>query len=419
MTNPSVRRRVVVTGMGAVTPLGVGVDLFWENAVAGRSGIRRMTLADPSAYPCQVAGEVPDFDYTQFMDRKDGRRMARFSQYAVAATRMAIDHAALDLAHIDLERAGVLIGNGGGGIPNDDEQMRTLIERGGMKVDPFYISKRLNNMAGGNISIQFGLLGYNNTVSTACAAGTQAIGDAVEVIRRGAADVMIAGGSEAGVCELGLAGFASMRALASAHNADPEHASRPWDRDRDGFAPAEGAGILVLESLDHALARGATPLAELIGYGVSADASYLVAPSENGAGAARAMKSALRDAGISADEVDYVSAHATATDVGDLAETGALKTVFGERAYRLPVSALKSQIGHLLGGSGGVETIAAIQTIRTGTILPTLNLEHPGEGCDLDYVPLVARQADVRTVVKNSFGFGGQNAVLVLRRYEA
>ena len=419
MTNPSGRRRVVVTGMGAVTPLGVGVDLFRENAVAGRSGIRRMTLADPSAYPCQVAGEVPDFDYTQFMDRKDGRRMARFSQYAVAATRMAIEHAALDLDHTDRERVGVLIGNGGGGIPNDDEQMRTLIERGGMKVDPFYISKRLNNMAGGNISIQFGLLGYNNTVSTACAAGTQAIGDAVEVIRRGAADVMIAGGSEAGVCELGLAGFASMRALASAHNDDPEHASRPWDRDRDGFAPAEGAGILVLESLEHALARGATPLAELIGYGVSADASYLVAPSENGAGAARAMNAALRDAGIGPDEVDYVSAHATATDVGDLAETGALKTVFGERAYRVPVSALKSQIGHLLGGSGGVETIAAIQTIRTGMILPTLNLEHPGEGCDLDYVPLVARKAEVRTALKNSFGFGGQNAVLVLRRYEA
>ena len=419
MVNPSGRRRVVVTGMGVIAPLGVGLQLFWENAVAGRSGIRRMTLADPANYPCQVAGEVPDFDYTQFMDRKDGRRMARFSQYAVAATRMALEHAAIDLDHTDRERVGVLIGNGGGGIPNDDEAMRTLFERGGMKVDPFYISKRLNNMAGGNISIQFGLLGYNNTVATACAAGTQAIGDAVEVIRRGAADVMIAGGAEAGICELGLAGFASMRALASAHNGDPEHASRPWDRDRDGFVPAEGAGMLVLEALEHALARGATPLAEIIGYGVGADASYLVAPSENGAGAARAMHTALRDAGIAPEEVDYVSAHATATDVGDIAETGALKTVFGERAYAIPVSALKSQIGHLLGGSGGVETIAAIQTIRTGMILPTLNLDHPGEGCDLDYVPHTARRAEVRTVVKNSFGFGGQNAVLVLRRFEA
>ncbi|MSQ31021.1 MAG: beta-ketoacyl-[acyl-carrier-protein] synthase II [Dehalococcoidia bacterium] len=418
VVNPAGRRRVVVTGMGAITPLGVGLDLFWGNAVAGRSGIRRMTLADPINYPCQVAGEVPDFDYTQFMDPKDGRRMARFSQYAVAATRMALDHAAIDLDHVDRERVGVLIGNGGGGIPNDDEAMRTLLVRGGMRVDPFYISKRLNNMAGGNVAIQFGLLGYNNTVATACAAGTQAIGDAVEVIRRGAADVMVAGGAEAGICELGLAGFASMRALASAHNGDPEHASRPWDRDRDGFTPAEGAGMLVLESLEHAIARGATPLAELIGYGVSADASYLVAPSEHGAGAARAMRLALRDAGIDADEVDYVSAHATATDVGDIAETGALKTVFGERAYALPVSALKSQIGHLLGGSGGVETIAAIQTIRTGMILPTLNLDHPGEGCDLDYVAHTARRAEVRTVVKNSFGFGGQNAVLVLRRYE-
>ena len=419
MVNPATRRRVVITGMGAITPLGVGLERFWENAVAGQSGIRRMTLADPANYPCQVAGEVPDFDYTLYMDRRDGRRMARFSQYAVAATRMAVDHAMLDFDATDRERVGVLIGNGGGGIVNDDEAMRTVLERGGMKVDPFYISKRLNNMAGGNIAIQFGLLGYNNTVATACAAGTQAIGDATEVIRRGAADVMIAGGAEAGVCELGLAGFASMRALATAHNGDPAHASRPWDRDRDGFVPGEGAGILVLESLDHAIARGATPLAELIGYGVSADAAYLVAPAENGAGAARAMRSALRDAGIEADEVDYVSAHATATDVGDIAETGALKAVFGERAYEVPVSALKSQIGHLLGGSGGVETIAAVQTILTGTILPTLNLEHPGEGCDLDYVPLAARQADVRTVVKNSFGFGGQNAVLVLRRFDA
>ncbi|RLT42137.1 MAG: beta-ketoacyl-[acyl-carrier-protein] synthase II [Chloroflexi bacterium] len=405
--------------MGAITPLGVGLDRFWENAVAGRSGIRRMTLLDPASYPCQVAGEVPDFDYTDFMDRKDGRRMARFSQYAVAATRMAVEHAGLDFDATDRERVGVVIGNGGGGIVNDDEAMHTLIERGGMKVDPFYISKRLNNMAGGNIAIQFGLLGYNNTVATACAAGTQAIGDATEVIRRGAADVMIAGGAEAGVCELGLAGFASMRALATSHNGDPARASRPWDRDRDGFVPGEGAGILVLEALDHAIARGATPLAELIGYGVSADAAYLVAPAENGAGAARAINSALRDAGISADEVDYVSAHATATDVGDIAETGAMKAVFGERAYEVPMSALKSQIGHLLGGSGGVETIAAVQTIRTGMILPTLNLEHPGEGCDLDYVPLTARHADVRTVVKNSFGFGGQNAVLVLRRFDA
>ena len=419
MVNPGERRRVVITGMGAITPLGVGLERFWDEAVAGASGIRRMTLADPTNYPCQVAGEVPDFDYTQFMDRRDGRRMARFSQYAVAATRMAVDHAALNLAGLDLERVGVVIGNGGGGIPNDDEAMRTIFDRGGMKVDPFYISKRLNNMAGGNIAIQFGLLGYNNTVATACAAGTQAIGDATEVIRRGAADVMIAGGAEAGVCELGLAGFASMRALASTHNGDPEHASRPFDRDRDGFVPGEGAGILVLEALDHALARGATPLAEMIGYGVSADAAYLVAPAEHGAGAARAINVALRDAGITADEVDYVSAHATATDVGDVAETGALKTVFGERAAAVPVSALKSQLGHLLGGSGGVETIAAIQTIRTGMILPTLNLEHPGEGCDLDYVPLTARRAEVRTVIKNSFGFGGQNAVLVLRRYDA
>ena len=410
---------MVVTGMGAITPLGIGVETFWKNAVAGESGIRRMTLADPSNYGCQVAGEVPDWDYAQFMDRKDGRRMARFSQFAVGATRMALEQSGLDLTQVDLERIGVLVGNGGGGMPDDDAAMRTIIERGGGRVDPFYISKRLNNMAAGNVAIQFGLLGYNNTESTACAAGTQAIGDAVEVIRRGAADVMIGGGTEAGISELGLAGFSSMRALATTHNGDPAHASRPFDRDRDGFAPAEGAGMLVLEGLDHALARGATPLAEIIGYGAGADAAYLVAPADHGAGAVRAMRAALRDAAITADEVDYVSAHATATDVGDVSETEAVKAVFGERAYQLPVSAPKSQIGHLLGGSGGVETIAAIQTIRTGMVLPTLNLEHPGEGCDLDYVPLTSRAVDVRTVVKDSFGFGGQNAVLELRRYEA
>ena len=418
MTNNG-RRRVVVTGMGAITPLGIGVEEFWKNAVAGESGIRRMTLADPSAYGCQVAGEVPDWDYAQYMDRKDGRRMARFSQFAVGATRMALEQSGLDLDRLDRERIGVLIGNGGGGMPDDDATMRTIIERGGSKVDPFYISKRLNNMAAGNVAIQFGLLGYNNTVATACAAGTQAIGDAVEVIRRGAADVMIGGGTEAGISELGLAGFSSMRALATSHNGDPARASRPFDRDRDGFAPGEGAGMLVLEELGHALARGATPLVEVIGYGAGADAAYLVAPADHGAGAARAMRAALRDAGIAPEEVDYISAHATATDVGDVSETDAVKSVFGERAYQIPISAPKSQIGHLLGGSGGVETIAAVQAIRTGMILPTLNLENPGEGCDLDYVALTSRHADVRTVVKDSFGFGGQNAVLVLRRYEA
>ena len=412
------RRRVVVTGMGVVSPLGVTLDEFWTRVVAGESGIAKMTLVDTTQYPCEVAGEIKDWDYTRYMDRKDGRRMARFSQFGIAAARMAIEHARLNLDGIDRERVGVVMGNGGGGLQNDEEAVRTIDSRGGMKVDPFFVSKRLNNMAGANIAIQFGLLGYNNTVVTACAAGTQAIGDAVEVIRRGALDVALAGGAEAGICELGLAGFSSMRALSTLFNDTPARASRPFDRDRDGFVPGEGSGVLVLEGLDHALARGATPLAEVIGYGVSADAAYLVAPSENGAGAARAMRLALRDAEVEASAIDYISAHATSTDVGDLAETQAIHTVFGERATQVPVSAMKSQIGHLLGGSGGVETIAAVQALRTGWVSPTLNMDNAGEGCDLDYVPHQARQVNPRIVLKNSFGFGGQNAVLVLQKYE-
>jgi 3-oxoacyl-[acyl-carrier-protein] synthase II len=413
------RRRVVVTGMGALTPLGNSVDAFWAAAIAGESGIRPFEELDASAYPCQVAGEVRDFDPTEYMDRKTARRMARFSQFAVATAWQAARSAQLDLDAIDRERTGVICGNGGGGYPNVEHANHTMQQRGGMKIDPLYVAKWLPNMAAGNVSIQLGLLGYSSTVVTACASGTQAIGDASEVIRRGKADVMFAGGTEAGICELGLAGFSTMRALASSHNDNPSAASRPFDRDRDGFVPAEGAGMLVLEGLEHALGRGATPLAEVLGYGVSADAAYLVAPSDNGDGAARAMRFALEDAHVQPAEIDYISAHATATDVGDVAETQAIKTVFGEDAYQTPVSSMKSQTGHMLGGSGGAETVAAVQTILTGEIAPTLNLEHPDEACDLDYVPLTARSADVRTVVKNSFGFGGQNAVLVLRRYEA
>ncbi len=413
------RRRVVVTGMGALTPLGNSADAFWAAAIAGQSGVRPFQELDASAYPCQVAGEVLDFDPTEYMDRKTARRMARFSQFAVATAWQAARSAGLDLNAINRERTGVICGNGGGGYPNVEQANRTMQERGGMKIDPLYVAKWLPNMAAGNVSIQLGLLGYSSTVVTACAAGTQAIGDATEVIRRGKADVMFAGGTEAGISELGLAGFSTMRALASSHNDDPTAASRPFDRDRDGFVPAEGAGMVVLEALDHALARGATPLAEVLGYGVSADASYLVAPADNGEGAARAMRFALDDADVQPTEVDFISAHATATDVGDIAETQAIKTVFGKHAYVTPASSMKSQTGHMLGGSGGAEFVAAVQTILTGQIAPTLNLEHPDERCDLDYVPLKARSIDVRTVVKNSFGFGGQNAVLVLRRYEA
>ena len=411
-------QRVVVTGMGLLSPLGNTVEEAWAAAISGASGIRRMTLTDPSGYPCQVAGEVRGFDPTKYMDRKDARRMARFSQFAVAAARQAVMQAGLNLEQIDRSRVGAICGTGGASLPETEQAMRTIIARGGSKVDPLYISKFLPNMAAGNLTIQLGLQGYTNTVTTACAAGTQAIGDAMQVIRRGDADVMLAGGAEAGISELGLAAFCAMRALAISHNDQPEAASRPFDRDRDGFVPSEGAGILVLEALDHALARGAEPLAEIIGYGVSADAQFLVAPSDDGDGAARAMRAALADADVAAEEIDYISAHATATLIGDVAETRAIRTVFGERAYQFPVSAFKSQVGHLLGAAGGVETIIALQALRSGTIPPTINLEHPDPECDLDYVAHRARSVELRTVMKDSFGFGGQNAVLILRRYE-
>ena len=412
------RRRVVITGMGVLSPLGNTVEETWTRAIAGESGVRRLTLVDPSGYPCQVGGEVRGFDPEAYMDRRDARRMARFAQFSVAAARQAVEHAGLDLAAEDRTRIGTVCGNGGGSLPETDLAMRTILARGGAKVDPLYMAKFLPNMAAANVTIQLGLLGYTNTVTTACAAGTQAIGDAAEVIRRGGADVMLAGGTEAGISELGLAAFCAMRALTTAHNDAPAAASRPFDRDRDGFAPAEGGGMLVLEALDHALARGAEPLAEIIGYGVSADARFLVAPPDDGEGAARAMRSALVDAHVVAEEIDYVSAHATATEIGDIAETRAVHSVFGERAYQVPLSAFKSQVGHLLGGAGGLETVMLVQTLRTGVIVPTINLDHHDPQCDLDYVPGVARQAEVRTVMKNSFGFGGQNAVLILRRFE-
>ena len=419
MTHRSDRdRRVVVTGMGVISPLGNTVDEMWERALNCESGIGELTAIDPSAYPCKVAGQVEDFEPNDWMERREARRMARFSQFAIAAGKQAVKDSCLNLDAIDRDRAGAVLGTGGGSLPHSDQAMRTILGRGGHRLDPLYMAKMLPNMATGNLTIQLGLLGYTNTVTTACAAATQAIGDAAEVIRRGDADVMLAGGTEAGISELGLAGFCAMRALTTSYNDRPGESSRPFDRDRDGFAPSEGAALLVLEELGYARARGAQPLAELIGYGVTADARFLVAPPEDGGGAARAIRVALDHAGVDPGEIDYISAHATATEVGDIAETRAIRSVFGKDADRIPVSAFKSQVGHLLGAAGGVETIAAIQTLRTSQIAPTINLEHPDPECDLDYVPLKPRSADVRTVAKNSFGFGGQNAVLILRRFE-
>jgi 3-oxoacyl-[acyl-carrier-protein] synthase II len=411
----SERRRVVVTGLGVVSPLGTGVEEFWVGAVAGRSGIGRLRRVETEGIVCQIGGEVRDFDPLEFMDRKTSRRTARFSQFAIAAARQAWQQAGLEESPPLPERTGVIVGNGGGGLDLTELAVETRLREGSSRVDPLWYAKALPNMAAANVTMQLDARGYVNTVTTACAAGTQAIGDALEVIRRGQADVMVAGGAESAICATGVAGFATMRALTTRRYEDPAHASRPFDRDRDGFAPGEGAGLLVLESLDHARARGATVLAEVLGYGVTADASHLVAPAADGEDAARAITQALADGGVAPEEIDYVSAHATSTTIGDIAETRAIKLALGEHAYRTPISAMKSQIGHLLGGAGGVETVGAVQALISGEIPPTVNLEHPGDGCDLDYVPHEARRTPVRTVLKNAFAFGGMNAALVIR----
>ena len=403
--------------MGAVTPIGQSVDEFWDGLVKGKSGVGPITLCDSSSYPSKIAGEVDGFDPGDYMDTKDARRMARFSQLAVASAQLAIEDAALDLAGMDRERIGVVMGNGNGGFPTTEENARTLVAKGGMRMSPFFIPMILPNMAAASVSRIFGLLGYTSTIITACAAGNQAIGEAAEVVRRGAADIVLGGGCEAGICELGLGGFNTIRAF-SRRNDEPAKASRPFDAQRDGFVPAEGSAVLVVEELQHAKDRGATILAEIVGQGVSSDAHHAVQPDEDGSGAARAIRWALEDAGIGIEDVDYINAHGTSTPMNDLSETLAIKKVFGEHAYKVPVSSTKSMIGHALGGSGALEAVASIKTILDGMIHPTVNYEFPDPECDLDYVPNEPRSQRVDTVLSNSFGFGGQNACLVFRRFE-
>jgi 3-oxoacyl-[acyl-carrier-protein] synthase II len=403
--------------MGAVTPLGQGVETFWNNLVAGKSGVGPMTLCDPTDYPCRISGEVRDFDPAQYLDAKEARRMARFSQLAVAAAGMAVSSARLNMAQEDSYRVGVILGNGNGGFPTLEENCRVLASRGGMRMSPFFFPMVLPNMAAANVSRLVGAHGYSSTTTTACAASNQAIGEALEVVRRGAADVMLAGGTEAGISQMGLAGFAVMRAL-STRNEEPERASRPFDAGRDGFVPAEGAGVLVLESLEHAQARGATILAEVAGFACTSDAGHLVQPEETGASAAAAMGLALADAGVSLDQVDYINAHGTSTPLNDAVETAAIKRLFGDCAYRIPISSTKSMIGHALGAAGALEAVACVKTITDGLIHPTINYETPDPACDLDYVPNQAREKDVAVVLSNAFGFGGQNACLVFRKFE-
>ncbi len=410
-------QRVVITGMGVISSLGLNVDDHWGALLAGRSGIDYLKQVDATAYPCKLGSEATDFEPEEYIERKDARRMARFSQFAVATARQAVEDAGLDLNAVDRSRVGVLFGNGNGGLPVIDAGVRTIIEKGGMRLDPLFLPKELPNMAAAQVSMQLGVGGYNNTVVTACAASTQAIGDARDVILLGRADTMIAGGTEAGMTELGLAGFAVMRAMSQRQD-DPKLASRPFDLGRDGFVPAEGGACFVLERLDRALARGATVLAEVAGFASTADAYHIVAPDPTGDGAARAIRAALADAGIGPEDIDYINAHGTSTPLNDASETTAIKVALGEVAYSVPISSTKSMLGHAFGGAGAMETIGCVQTLRTGVIHPTINYETPDPECDLDYVPNKARRAAVRYVLKNSFGFGGQNACLVFRRWD-
>lgn len=408
--------RVVVTGMGAVTCLGNSVTEFWGGLKNGQSGIREISLVSPDGFPCRVSGEIQEFDTSDYMDRKEARRMARFSQFAVVAAHQAVDDSGLNFDDEDLDRIGVLMGSGSGGLPETDQQAEIRVKRGVGRMSPYYIPMMLVNMASANISHTFNLTGYTNTCVTACAASTQAVGEAAEVIRRGDADVIVTGGTEAGICEIGMGGFSTMRAL-STWDGDPTKASRPFDKGRDGFAPAEGSGVLILESLEHAQARGATIYAEIAGWGVSSDAYHLVQPHPEGSGAAKAMKRALSNAGVDINQIDYINAHGTSTPINDASETKAIKAVFGEQAYNIPISSTKSMVGHSLGASGALEAIACISSINDGVLHPTINQEESDPDCDLDYIPNVARETEVNVTLSNSFGFGGQNACLVIKKF--
>lgn len=416
------RTRVVITGLGAITCLGLSAQDTWEGLIAGRSGVARYTRKDGANIPIKIMAEVKNFEPQKFMAAKEARRMARFSQFAVASSRNAlIDACLIDPAadfdtpvrDIDPERIGVIIGTCTGGFVEIRDQTQVLLEKGAARVSPFFLTRMMHNAAAANISREFGLVGYNSTTTTACAAGAQAIGEATEIIRRGIADVMLAGGTESSPCDLGVAGFSSMRAMTTSHIDEPQRASKPFDLRRDGLVGAEGAGVLVLERFEHAQARGAKIYAEVLGFGCSADAAQLAAPDADGAGEARAMAWALEDARLSPDQVDYVSAHATSTPVGDAIEVRALYHVFGKRTREIPVSAAKSMTGHAIGASGAIEAIACIQTIRDGIVHPTINYESPDPACDLDVVPNTARRVGVKIALSNSFGMGGQNVALV------
>lgn len=409
-------RRVVVTGLGVVSPIGIGVETFWGNLVKGVSGVDRITRFDAANHDAKIAGEVKGFDPLLFMEKKEVKKMDLFIHYGLASAILAVDDAQLTFSEAERTRIGALIGTGMGGIPALEESHRILQEKGPGRISPFFIPSIITNMASGHIAMRFGLRGPNSCVSTACATGNHAIGDSFELIKRDAADVMFAGGSEAVITPLTIGGFCAMKALSTRNDA-PQRASRPFDKGRDGFVMGEGAGVLVLEELEHARRRGAKIYGELVGYGMSADAYHVTAPEPEGIGAISSMRLALEDAGLAPEDVDYINAHGTSTPVGDVAETKAIKKVFGDQAYRLAVSSVKSMTGHLLGAAGGVESLATVLSIYHGLIPPTINYDEPDHECDLDYVPNNARQAEVRAALTNSFGFGGTNATLVFKKY--
>jgi 3-oxoacyl-[acyl-carrier-protein] synthase II len=410
-------KRVVITGMGVVTSLGQDLDTFWGNLMAGVSGVSHIESFDVSEYPTRIAAEIKEFNAEDYIDRKEARKMDRFAQFAVVAAFKALQDANLNVREdTDPERVGVAIGSGIGGVQTWEEQHKLLLERGPKRVSPFLIPMMIANMASGQVSILTGAKGPNTTTVTACATGSHAIGDSMRMIQRGEADVMICGGAEATIRPTGLGGFCAMRAM-STRNDEPTKASRPYDKDRDGFVMGEGAGVLVIESLEHAIKRGARIYAELVGYGMSGDAYHMTDPDPDGA--ARCMTKALKDAGLDPTAVDYINAHGTSTPIGDKSETEAIKRTFGEHAYKLAVSSTKSMTGHLLGAAGGVEAIISALALKNGRIPPTINLDNQDPECDLDYVPHKPRDAKLNVVLSNSFGFGGHNATIIMRKYEA
>jgi 3-oxoacyl-[acyl-carrier-protein] synthase II len=411
-------RRVVITGVGLITPLGIGVEETWSALCAGKSGIGEITRFNASAFDTRIAGEVKGFNAEDFMPRKEAKRLETFIAYAIAATRLAVEDAGIVIDEHNAGRVGVLTGCGLGGLNMLEITAHTVDTKGPQRVSPFFIPMLIGNMAPGMISIMFGAKGPNSSVATACAAGSHAVGDAYEIVKYGRADAMITGGVESVITRTCIAGFGAMKAL-STRNDDPQKASRPFDRDRDGFVVGEGSGILIIESLEHALDRGARIYAEIAGYGMSGDGYHITSPPPNGEGASRCMQAALDNAGIRAHQIGYINAHGTSTPLNDLYETRAIKATFGDAAGKVAISSTKSMTGHLLGGSGGIETVFTALAIRNKILPPTINLENPDDECDLDYIPNVARQVEVEYAMSNSFGFGGTNASLILKRYSA